>query len=66
MTHPYKERRENMPTRSLIEPLQMNASDIEKVNTDAQLSLSMRELIEKNQDLYQGVGNREQIESLKL
>ena len=55
-----------MPTRSLIEPLQMNASDIEKVNTDAQLSLSMRELIEKNQDLYQGVGNREQIESLKL
>lgn len=55
-----------MPTRSIIEPMCIKAEAIEAMRSTDSMSESMKEIIQKNQDLYKNVGNKEQIKSLKI
>lgn len=55
-----------MSTTTITEPRLLKGRDLEKLDTSFCLNAAMEKIICENKELYQNVGNRELIESLKL
>lgn len=55
-----------MSTSSITQPMIIKASELKKLDTKNRLSSSMVDVINKNKDVYENIGNHAIIKSLKL